>query len=113
MTDVIEGMARAIRDVVERDGPFFDCRVAAQAAMDYLKQPQPAPEPDHQCYCSACVEMRFGALLVRYWSDQTPASKPTSSEGQGPELSQEQIEAMNRFKAVWQPIADVLRGDAP
>ncbi len=32
---------------------------------------------------------------------------------QGPEMSAEDQIRMIQFKAVWQPIADVLRGDAP
>lgn len=126
MTDVIEGMARAIlandyelasvswEDLSEyRRGYFIN---QAQAAMDYLKQPQPDPEHDHQCYCQACVDwraMNAKCILVRNWSDKTPASKPSFvaqcpalnephecsgitplPEGQEPELSQEQTETL-------------------
>lgn len=72
MTDVIEGMARALREellrqkICESAGapliataiPPLDMRAMAQAAMDYLKQPQPALDLDSQCFCQACVDRR-------------------------------------------------------
>ena len=45
--------------------------------------------------------------------------KPILPEGQGPEMTIEQIEAMEllekwrEIQPVWQPLVDVLRGDAP
>jgi hypothetical protein len=72
MTDVIEGMARAIYTSIgtapDEDGyqrHRVHLLVAAQAALDYLKQPAPASKP----------------LL----------------EGQGPELTIEQIRAMEKL----------------
>lgn len=68
MTDVIEGMARAMEDVAfqslkeNRRHTYEDL---AQAALNYLKQPAPASKP----------------LL----------------EGQGPELTIEQIRAMEKL----------------
>lgn len=41
--------------------------------------------------------------------NETRASKPLP-EGQGPEMTQEQISA---FQARWAPLVDVLKGDAP
>lgn len=108
MTDVIEGMARAMwlsvnqhctsdalgkwEEVSEVSKGYW--RTSAQAALDYLKQPQTASKPTYE------------SELARYNARSAP-------EGQGPEMTQEQTAALDRFKAIWQPICDVLRGDAP
>jgi len=90
VTDVIEGMAMAIADAVNKDlDPFMRLSnegaiAAAKAAMDYLKQEQPTDE------------QRIEALKAWFAGEDTPASKPLL-EGQGPELNIEQIRAMEKL----------------
>lgn len=99
MTDVIEGMAMAMFYATrDEDVSQETYRILAQAALDYLKQSAPASDPDI-CYCPACMDWRAASpkcVIVRNWETQVPASKPLPSalDGQGPELTIEQIRAM-------------------
>lgn len=54
------------------------------------------------------VECAYVAIIDAILSEQL-ASK-SLPEGQGPEMTQEQISA---FRATWKPFVDVLKGDSP
>lgn len=85
----------------------------ARAAVEAMREPSPnmrkaARDYERQYAAGEEWEVMCDAILNENPSI-TPASKPLP-EGQGPEMTQEQISA---FKATWAPFVDVLKGNAP
>lgn len=88
----------------------------ARAAIEALREPS-----DSMLEAGYDSERESGSALAAYRAMIEAASHEipwphdkAAPESQGPEMTQEQLAAMQqRMKPVWQPIADVLRGDAP